>query len=753
MKPPYAEMVAQKLIEQLEQGTAPLVKPWRAGERFMPYNPISGRTYRGINALRLLMAGSHYTDARWLTSRQARLLGGQVRRGEKGAVIQYWKFREQHTLLDESGTPVRDAQGEPVKLTTELERPQVFSAVVFNAEQVNGLPEAPLRLTPPEWERHALAEHILAGLGVVIRHISGDRAYYSPRTDTITLPERGQFGSADAFYAVALHEAARAAGHSGRLGRDLTHPRGSPGSAREELRVAIAGLILCEQLGIGYDPGQHAAYARHWITILSDTPLEIFRAASDAERIVRYLRQRVPQLSEEVGQEAVITVTAAGEGDHRPGPQARASERVYLSVPYAERQQVKHLGARWDKNARSWYIPGDTPLAPFERWRRTNDRDPLRLGEDPRQEFGEALRRAGLLIEGPPEMDGKLRRVRVEGDRRGAKSGAYAGFLDGHPAGYIENFKAGLKENWKASAAGVQLTAHDRERLFREAAERRAIREDRAKAIHNETIGLLIPYLDKLAPATADHPYLRSKAVGRHGVGIGVSCGPLNILAGEDKPQLWGGAGDLIIPLHTFDGQLVGTQSIGPDGRKSFPRGCRWGGGMYLMTGRIPTRGTLDTIVIAEGYATAATIHELTGLPVAAALTAGNLEAVARGCRERHPGADIYIAGDNDHQKERETGPDGRPKKNVGREAATKAAQAAGAMTVLPPFAEHEHGSDWNDLAKLKGPQEWQRLWRAGVEAAKLEIETGRGWLVRPDAAEAAQPRSLLEKVMRAVKR
>ena len=136
MKPPYAEMVAQKLIEQLRTGTAPLVKPWRAGERFMPYNPISGRTYRGINALSLLMAGSQYSDARWLTFRQARSLGGQVRRGEKGAVIQYWKFREEHTLLDETGTPVRDAQGEPVKLTTELERPQVFSAVVFNAEQV-----------------------------------------------------------------------------------------------------------------------------------------------------------------------------------------------------------------------------------------------------------------------------------------------------------------------------------------------------------------------------------------------------------------------------------------------------------------------------------------------------------------------------------------------------------------------------------------------------------------------------------------
>jgi putative DNA primase/helicase len=749
MKRPYAEMVAQTLIEQLEQGTAPLVKPWRAGERFMPFNPIGGRTYHGINALNLLMAGSQYSDARWLTFSQARSLGGQVRRGETGAVIQYWKFREQHMLLNETGAPVRNEQGEPIKVATELERPQVFSAVVFNAEQADGLPPAPSRQPPPEWQRHEIAEQILAGLGVTLRHVSGDRAAYHPGTDTITLPERGHFPTADAYCTAALPQAARAAGHSGRLGRDLTHPRGSPGYAREQLRVAIASLIFGEELGVGYDPGEHSAYARHWIPILRDNPQEIFRAAIDAETIVHFLRQFVPQPKEEIGDRAAI----ATKPDAAATSHEVAGERTYLAVPYSERQEAKRLGARWDRDARSWYIAEGTSLGPFECWRRESYRQRMRVPEDPRQEFGEALLRAGLLLDGLPEMDGKLRRVRVDGDRRGAKSGAYAGFLDGYPAGYIENFKTGLKENWKASASGARLTEEDRERLLREVAERRAIREDRAKAIHNETIGLLIPYLDMLAPATADHPYLRSKAVGRHGVGIGVSRGPLKIFAGEDKPQVWSHAGDLIIPLHTIDGQLVGAQSIGTDGRKSFPRGCRWGGGMYLITGRIPTRGALSPIVIAEGYATAATIHELTGLPVAAALTAGNLETVAKACRDRHPSVEIYIAGDNDHQKERELGPGGRPKKNVGREAASKAAQASGAATVLPPFAEHEHGSDWNDLAKLKGAPEWQRLWRADIEAAKQEIEAGRDWLVRPDAAEAAKPRPLFEKIIRAVKR
>jgi putative DNA primase/helicase len=211
------------------------------------------------------------------------------------------------------------------------------------------------------------------------------------------------------------------------------------------------------------------------------------------------------------------------------------------------------------------------------------------------------------------------------------KSGAYVGFLDGYPAGYIENFKTGLRQDWKASVIDARLTDQDRERLFREAAERRTIREDRAKAIHGETIGLLIPYLDRLAPASADHPYLLAKGVRLHGAGIGVvRDGPLKIFAGEETPQIWGAAGSLIVPTHTIDGQLVGAQSIGPGGFKCFPRGCRWSGGMHFMTGRVPTLGALETIVIAEGYATAATIHERTGLAVAAAFTAGNLETVAR---------------------------------------------------------------------------------------------------------------------------
>jgi putative DNA primase/helicase len=78
-------------------------------------------------------------------------------------------------------------------------------------------------------------------------------------------------------------------GHQSRLNRDLKNLYGSPGYAREELRAEIAGLIIGSEIGIGYDPSQHAAYVANWITVLEEDPLEIFRAAADAEKIQKYL--------------------------------------------------------------------------------------------------------------------------------------------------------------------------------------------------------------------------------------------------------------------------------------------------------------------------------------------------------------------------------------------------------------------------------------------------------------------------------
>lgn len=288
MKKEYAEEVAARIVEQLEQGTAPWQKPWQPGELRLPYNPTTGKEYKGMNSMWLSMQG--HADPRWMTYNQASAEGGQVRKGSKGTHIVYWKFSEERKQTDEQGRPVIDPEtGKQKTINVQLERPRSFMAVVFNASQIDGLPPLEVRPLMPEPERHARAEAILANSGASIQHVPGDRAYYRPSTDSITLPERNQFPAADAYYATALHELGHWTGHPSRLDRDLSHPFGSEGYAREELRAEIASLMLGERLDIGHDPGQHVAYVGSWIKALKEDPKEIFRAAADAERIAGYV--------------------------------------------------------------------------------------------------------------------------------------------------------------------------------------------------------------------------------------------------------------------------------------------------------------------------------------------------------------------------------------------------------------------------------------------------------------------------------
>ena len=151
-------------------------------------------------------------------------------------------------------------------------------------------------------------------------------------------------------------------------------------------------------------------------------------------------------------------------------------------------------------------------------------------------------------------------------------------------------------------------------------------------------------------------------------------------------------------------GKLWTLQTIGPDGTKLFRQGGRKRGCFYLL-------GKLDgTIIIAEGFATAASIHEATALPVAVAFDAGNLQPVAEALRASFPDADLLIAADDDHATEG----------NPGASKAAHAAKAVGGRTVLPRFADAScRGTDFNDLAQAEGPA-----------AVKAQIEAALGTLV-----------------------
>jgi antirestriction protein ArdC/phage/plasmid primase-like uncharacterized protein len=333
VKKPFHEIVAEKLIKQLEAGTAPWQRPWNPGaaSTFLPYNPVTDNRYKGINALVLL--SQNRDDQRWMTYKQATDAGAQVRKGEKGTGIQYWKFVDEHNQKDDTGKPLVDNQGKPVKETVKLERPRVFFATVFNAEQIEGLP--PIQRQAQTWNPLERAEALLTAGGVPIYYNGKGRAFYRPLTDSIHLPDRELFPSAENFYATALHELGHSTGHPDRLNRDLSHPFGSEGYAKEELRAEIASMILGDELGIGHDSNQHAAYVGSWIKALKEDPLEIFRAAADAEKIQAYVLGLEQQQVQEQVQEKVQLQTQEHNTQQTP-EELPSSEVIAMATTQAQ---------------------------------------------------------------------------------------------------------------------------------------------------------------------------------------------------------------------------------------------------------------------------------------------------------------------------------------------------------------------------------------------------------------------------------
>jgi antirestriction protein ArdC len=272
--------VTDSIVAALEKGTAPWQKPWQSGAYEMPLNPTSGKVYRGGNAIHLMVIGMQkgYEDPRWLTYRQAQENGWQVRRGEKGAQIEFWQF------------PRTDSESEPQYRSSSREgRGDQFIYrvyTVFNASQIDGVSPHTPRVRQ-EWEVLEAGETILRNSGARISHDQADRAFYSRLSDSIHLPPRAAFKSSAEFYGTALHELSHWTGHEARLNRETlceTYRFGDMAYAKEELRAELASLFLMSERGIPHNPNSHASYMHAWLQVLREDKNEIFRAARDAHR-------------------------------------------------------------------------------------------------------------------------------------------------------------------------------------------------------------------------------------------------------------------------------------------------------------------------------------------------------------------------------------------------------------------------------------------------------------------------------------
>jgi len=354
--------------------------------------------------------------------------------------------------------------------------------------------------------------------------------------------------------------------------------------------------------------------------------------------------------------------------------------RQYLAVPYGEHVAAKAAGALWDKAVKSWYIGPTADLVKMECWSADKVRDQQGPAMRPEEEFAEALHSLGCVVDGRhPMMDGAKHRIAVEGDKKGEKAGFYVGHLDGHPAGYIKNNKTGIDMKWKSK--GYALDPEQKAQLYAEAATKLQARDAEQVRLHEQTAQRVSKQMADLVPVKQPTPYMQAK-------GIEPQAGVFTDKEGQKT----------YIPAIDVDGKQWTMQYIQGNGIKRFAKDSRKEGCFHVIGG-MAALAKAPALVISEGYATASSLSQALGFATVAAFDSGNLSLVAKALHEKFPDKPIVIAGDDDEHLGATQGV------NPGRSKAEEAAKAVGGKVLLPIFAPGEQMAnpkgftDFNDLA------------------------------------------------------
>lgn len=274
------QMVTDRIIEQLENGVIPWRKPWTgAGPA---YNRVSGRYYSLANQMLLPERGE------WATFKQWAEAGGHVKKGEKASLCIFWKMYEKKRADAEEG-----------------EKPQYLPVLryykVFHISQVDGVEARkadgePHRIKGIELLHDSGADAIINGYlnrtGIKMTEKLGSRAFYSPASDSVTVPEKAQFENQAEWYSTVFHELTHSTGHPDRLNRlEKGAEFGSAAYSKEELTAEIGAAALMNfcQLEQPETFENTAAYIDSWLSVLRQDKKAIISAASRAEKAMNFI--------------------------------------------------------------------------------------------------------------------------------------------------------------------------------------------------------------------------------------------------------------------------------------------------------------------------------------------------------------------------------------------------------------------------------------------------------------------------------
>lgn len=279
------QSVTGRIIQQLEESIE-FQKPWISlSVHGAPYNPVTKKYYKGINTLLLSHCG--FSSNCWASFKQWKQKGASVKKGEKSTMIVFWKIFKKTSKNDVTGKK------------EEQNIPMLRYYNVFNADQVDGFDDEKTEIELP-----AIATRIDAActffdsIGIKINH-GGDRAFYSPSSDEITMPNMDQFvgtkysTATENYYSVLAHESTHATGHKSRLNREMSGFFGGESYAAEELVAELGAAYTMAFLGLSAEPRKdHAAYIQSWIKALKNNNKAIFTASSKAQKAVDWMIDR-----------------------------------------------------------------------------------------------------------------------------------------------------------------------------------------------------------------------------------------------------------------------------------------------------------------------------------------------------------------------------------------------------------------------------------------------------------------------------
>jgi Antirestriction protein len=284
--------ITSKIVSAIEAGAREFNMPWHGGiiSPSFPVNASTDKPYRGVNVVALWVDAmvKRYISGYWASYKQWQDLGAQVRKGERGSVIVFYK------KLDQSGEDKQDAGSREDEGTSP--RFVARASHVFNSEQVDGW-ELPIREAKSVVAINEEIAEFIKAIGADVRHGS-HMAVYRRREDYIEMPMPELFVSSptssptEAYHAVLLHELTHWTGAEHRLNREFGKRFGDKAYAFEELVAELGSAFLCSAFRITNEPRpDHAAYVSSWLNILHRDTKAVFSAASRAQEAVQFLME------------------------------------------------------------------------------------------------------------------------------------------------------------------------------------------------------------------------------------------------------------------------------------------------------------------------------------------------------------------------------------------------------------------------------------------------------------------------------